>query len=264
MSRNFLFGFLLLFVFSGMAQKKVNEYKYVIVPDSYLFLEDKDAYQLNSLTKFLFNKYGFEAFIQSDDFPKDLSNNGCKALHADVKEESGIFQTKLIVELKDCNNKVIYVSEQGKSREKDYKTAYHEALRNAFLGIEKLNYKYIGDAKVLASDNSQENKKLPARPTKVKEEVKVDQVDSNKNTILYQLNDMYLVFEAREYGYEVFAKEDALISIGKAFKSSNNKSYILKTNDLSGHGFFDSYGNFILERVNPATNKLVKDILARQ
>ena len=124
-------------------KKKINEYKYVIVPDSYLFLKDKDEYQLNSLTKFLFNKYGFEALMQSDGFPSDLRNNGCKALHADVKNESGLFQTKLFVELKDCNNKVVYLSEQGKSREKDYKTAYHEALRNAFLGIEKLNYTYV-------------------------------------------------------------------------------------------------------------------------
>jgi hypothetical protein len=54
-----------------------------------------------------------------------------------------MFKTKLGVELKNCNDQVVYTSEMGESREKEYQRAYNEALRDAFKSIEALNYKYV-------------------------------------------------------------------------------------------------------------------------
>ena len=129
-------------VSSVFAQSSINNYKYVIVPNKYDFLNKKDQYQVNSLTKFLFNKHGFEAVMEGSDYPKDLMVNRCLALNADVIKGSGMFKTKLNIELKDCNDKIVYTSEVGESREKEYKTAYNLALRNAFKSIVALNYKY--------------------------------------------------------------------------------------------------------------------------
>ncbi len=53
-----------------------------------------------------------------------------------------MFKTKLSIELKDCNDQVVYTSEIGESREKEYNKAYNEALRDAFNSIEALSYKY--------------------------------------------------------------------------------------------------------------------------
>lgn len=261
MYRIFILSLFLFCMFTGKAQKSVDDYKYIVVPDSYDFLGENDLYQLNSLTKFLFNKYGFIAFMQKEKFPEDLSNYGCKALRADLKKESSLFQTKLIVELKDCKGKIIFTSAQGKSREKEYKPAYHEALRSAFVSIELLKYKYKGDvgssAEYIVKDDNESN--IPK-----KNEKKAVQVSEESNVITFHLDDAFIVFETRDYGYEIFKKESDLLSIGKAFKSSDKKSYLLQANDLSGHGFFDGYGNFVLERVNPVTTKLITDILARQ
>ena len=132
MKRILILGGFLLCVFMSSAQTSTNNYKYVIVPKEYEFLKKEDAYQLNSLTKFLFNKYGFVSFLQGEDIPSDLAENGCKGLQADVKKNSSLFLTKLIVTLTDCNGTVLFTSEEGQSKEKDFKTAYHEALRNAF------------------------------------------------------------------------------------------------------------------------------------
>ena len=46
------------------------------------------------------------------------------------------------MKLVDCYNNVIYLTEEGNSREKDYKRGYHEAIREAFEEIKTLNYKY--------------------------------------------------------------------------------------------------------------------------
>ena len=72
-------------------------------------------------------------------------------------------------------------------------------------------------------------------------------------------------FEKKEFGFELFrANEEKPVVVGKAFKSSTKNNYIVKAGDLSGNGHFDAYGNFILERINPVTNKLITDTFARQ
>ncbi len=132
----------LLFSNTSIAQETLNNYKYIIVPEKYDFLKSEDQFQLNSLTKFLFKKEGFEVLFDSDARPKDLINNPCSALIPKVKNQSGMFTTKLVIELLNCRNQVIFTSTEGRSKEKDYKKSYHQALRNAFESISSLHYKY--------------------------------------------------------------------------------------------------------------------------
>lgn len=135
--------FITCFIISNVfAQKDLNKYKYVIVPNSYDFLKEKDQYQINSLTQFLFNKYGFNAIMEGAGYPDDLKVNRCLALKSDVNKDSGMFKTKLTITFKDCNDELVFTSDVGESREKEYKTSYNNALRKAFLSIEALNYKY--------------------------------------------------------------------------------------------------------------------------
>jgi hypothetical protein len=134
---------LLMFSTFMFAQNSLNSYKYVVVSDKFDFLKEADKYQTSSLTKFLFNKYGFNAFLNSEVLPDDLNSNRCSALFADVKESSSFMRTKVSVVLKDCNNRIVFTSKEGSSKEKDFKDAYHEALREAFLSVEKLKYTYV-------------------------------------------------------------------------------------------------------------------------
>lgn len=134
-----------IFVFitlSAFSQNSINNYKYIIVPKQLEIVNKPDKYQTSSLTKFLFNKYGYTAFIEDESFPNDLAKNRCLALTADAKDNSGMFTTKTQFVLKDCNNKIVYTSKEGKSKEKDYKKAYHEVLRKAFKSVKSLNYSY--------------------------------------------------------------------------------------------------------------------------
>lgn len=125
------------------AQKSVNHYKYVVVPESYNFAEGKDRYQLNSLSKFLFNKYGFTAFMATDSLPDDLFSNRCLALYADAEKLKGsLFKTEIKVVLNDCYGKQVYETKVGSTREKTFDKAYGYALRNAFESFQFLNYQY--------------------------------------------------------------------------------------------------------------------------
>ncbi|WP_074409005.1 MULTISPECIES: hypothetical protein [Aquimarina] len=254
MLRILFLGIVLISTLSVNAQKNINEYKYVIVPKSYNFLKGEDKYQLNSLTKFLLTKYGFEAYLKEENFPEDLRANGCKALRANIKRKPGMFLTRLVFELTDCNGSVVFTSAEGKSREKEYKKGYHEALRDAFISVEALNYTYSGD----------KEEKIVKKEEPIQTKEIVEASSPSGNTITYLFNDVSFLFKKQDYGYEIFKSEEKQNSIGKIFKSGSGKNYIVQAGDLSGNGYFDGYGNFILERINPATNKLITDTFARQ
>jgi hypothetical protein len=144
--------FLFLFVahFNSFSQSSVNDYKYIIVPNQYEFLNEQDKYQINSLTKFLFNKYGYTAYMQDEEFPEDLSVNRCLGLMTDVIKENAFLKVKLRIDLKDCNGNVVHSSRIGETREKEYAKAYNFALRNAFITYQNMNYSYKPNENILS------------------------------------------------------------------------------------------------------------------
>ena len=173
-----------LIVISGKiwGQQSLDNYKYIIIQKKYDFLNSEDQYQLNSLTDFLFMKEGFQTLFDTDSKPQELLNNQCLGLFSKVKNESGMFITKLKIELVSCNNEVIFTSKEGKSKEKDYKKAYHEALRNAFQSISELNYSY--DPNVKIQDQAKQVEEVIQEPQLIEEIiVKTEKVEITEDLI---------------------------------------------------------------------------------
>ena len=165
------------------AQNNVNNFKYVIVPNEYDFQHEPDEYQLNSISEFLFNKYGFTAIMQDDEFPEDLEKNGCLALRADVIKDKGVFTTKLHIILKNCSDQVIFEGANGESREKQYKVAYNYALREAFLYVKALNYKYepVKEEAVITKNNENaEVQQVPITTAVIATDVAVEMVSETE------------------------------------------------------------------------------------
>lgn len=123
-------------------QKKINNYKYLIVSERFEFLKQTDQYKTSSLTKFLLKKKGFNVFLSNEKLPDELVQNRCMALTVDVLDESSMFTVKNIIEFKDCFGVVVFTSEEGRSKEKDYKKSYHEAIRKAYASMEDMEYSY--------------------------------------------------------------------------------------------------------------------------
>lgn len=137
----------ILFVFISInnlrSQSDLDQFKYFIVPTYFNGFDSADKYQLNSLTYFLFEKNNFEVLKETDSKPMDLVQNPCiGGVLRLVKHKGGIFKTKVSFDIIDCNNQVVFKSDIGESREKDFKTAYHEALRNTFECINNEDYTY--------------------------------------------------------------------------------------------------------------------------
>lgn len=126
-----------------MAQEQLNDYKYIVVPKQFAEFKRENQYQTSTLIKYLFGEKGFEA-VYEDELPQELKNNGCLGLRATLVDGSSMFTTKASVRLENCSGEEVFITKEGKSKEKDYKESYGEALREAFTSFDTMNYAYNG------------------------------------------------------------------------------------------------------------------------
>lgn len=284
--------FLLLGSSMGFGQtSSVNDFKYVLVPEKYDWSKENDAHQVNSLTTFLFKKYGFMAYTLGEALPEDLNSKGCNTLTADVQEDSSFFKTKLKVVLKDCSGNTVFISQEGISKLKEFKPAYHQALRDAFNSIDDLKYVYNGKQKEKPARGPVQDKKVtaskvkekPAAPvvkeipvikqpkitapqeqTIVKEKPVVVNPQVNPDTATNDM-DRYKSLDGSyrmdvQVGKMVFYEGDEVIGIlvpkAAAF-------YDVITNEFSGKGYF-SGNQFIIEREIKGVQGIIKMIFEKQ
>ncbi|MGI0107610.1 hypothetical protein [Salinimicrobium sp. WS361] len=155
--RTIFFFFVFLFgITSNTFGQDVNKYKYVLVPQEFEFLKHPNQYQVNALTAFLLEKYGFDALYEE----KIPANMGlCDVLKVNVRNDSSLFRSRLYVTLENCNDEVVFTSKTGSSREKNYKKSYHEALREAFTSFEGLSEgtEFIKSGVAVADTSAEKN-----------------------------------------------------------------------------------------------------------
>lgn len=151
--RSILFFIVCMSVLSLEAQKSLNHYKYVVVPERFDFLKSNNQYQLNSLTAFLLSKNNFDV-ISNSSYPKDFQTDRCLGLTVNVLNLKGFLSTKLQVEFRNCKNEVIFLSDVGTSKIKDFKPAYHQALRSAFESVSEQNYTYTSGSVIVADETT--------------------------------------------------------------------------------------------------------------
>ena len=272
MKKLLIFTFVFVGFLSSVFGQDLNTYKYVIVPSGFDFLKEPNQYQLNELTKFLLEKNGFEVYIEDEELPIELNQNRCKALLANVKNNSGWFSTNLVVVLKDCKNNELFISEEGNSREKDYKTSYQEALRNAFESFEALNYKYEGEGSVApvqkpgnvgqpgmlpeAKADTTEQGVMPAAVEVSMIPVSQDQIVANKKNknVLNFLNGAKAFYlERSENGYRFF-QEGMTEPFAQLIASKTSQNFIYASITAQGMATFDGDGNLVVEILNRETN----------
>ena len=211
MKRIILFATIALLQMVAVAQT-------VVVPNKFAFLKSDNEYQLNILTKFLIEKQGFKAYMENE-VPAELLNTPCNLLKADVKNESNMMTSKLRLVLTDCANKEVFSSEVGKSREKEYKKSYQEALRNALAGnaLATFRKQYQQPQQPQASQPSQSLVETP-------EEDSIYQLNAKKVGDLYELRwrhndelflkarktitpDLYIAYEVANHKFGIVQKD---------------------------------------------------------
>jgi hypothetical protein len=224
-NRIFSFFILVMYVSVTFAQSELDAYKYIIIPKKYDFLKEEDRYQINSLTKFLFEKKGFNALFEDETYPADLLENPCLATTAYVVDDSSMFTTKLYIELKDCHNKTIYKSAEGKSKEKDYKKTYNDALRKSFSSIEEMDYSFNNAAVASTKQSKQVVNPEPSVATPQTPEVLVSVVPVAVPEIINESDKEEAITDA-----EIAEESQIENSILKSYKNEAISFFIMNQN----------------------------------
>ena len=241
----------------------LNYFKYVVIPIQYQFQSEENEFLINSLTKHLFNEENFTTYMDVESKPKDLTFNRCLALFAEVKSESESFfslNTKLELILKDCNNKVIFKSE-GRSKLKDYKEAYHDALKDAFTPLQSFNYEYNGKNSYDSSKFEEEEQKSPIQKEPKKETKSFEETVKEKLIGTYSLfNEEYSISKI-EAGYiltnTATAEKKAFINV------TSNNSLLFNSDTINGTLVINNDGDLEVEYFNNASGKVEKATLYR-
>lgn len=214
----------------------VNDYKGVIVPLRYDFLKSENQYRMSTMTKSNLNKAGFQAFYGNEVLPEGFGDR-CDLLYVDVKKDNAFLVTKLFVEFKDCYGKVIYTSEVGKSKEKDYELAYRECLNLAFVSINALHYKYNGK---VGSSSSKVATSVPMVALTPATAISTPVADVKDPNLLYA--------QPTENGYQLIDKTPKVVM--KLLKTSRPDSFIAIKDGVQGtlnakdnQWFFEYYKN---------------------
>lgn len=221
------FFFLLFFVTIYGFSQSINDYKAIIIPIRYEFLKSDNQYRLQTLTKFNLQKAGFVSFYSNQSTPVEF-NDRCSLLYIDVKNESVFLTTKIQIIFKDCNDKIVFESTIGKSKEKEYEKAYSEALNEAFKSVYDLQYNY--NVKVVGTKSEPTPNIAVAETTS---EVIVSVVDSNKEIKIKETKNLDLLYaQPTPNGYQLIDNEPKVII--KLYKTSNPASFIAIKSGFQG------------------------------
>jgi hypothetical protein len=236
---------------SGVSfSQSINDYKYAIIPDKFVFLKNNNEYNLNVLTKSYFEKIGFQAFLESDNLPLEAMDK-CNAVFISALENNSTFMTKIRIVVKDCKGSVLATSEEATTREKDYAVAYNEVFRKALISLDKLNYSYAPKvvSKVIATKPI-ENSVVSNAPI---ENFGIDTV-IEKNTT--QIAEVYSEMQTITNGFNFLNKKTKAVL--NLMKTTSPYNFIAKSEDKSGiifqkedNWFFEYYqnGKLISEKI---------------
>ncbi|QBZ97676.1 hypothetical protein [Flavobacterium sangjuense] len=222
---------LFILISSYAFSQSVNDYQYVIVPVKFDIFKKDDQYGLNTLTKLLLQKYGFKAYLSNEEIPLNVER--CNFLYANVLEKNGVFSTKVKVVLKDCQEKVIFETQFGESREKEFAKAYNLALRDTGKSFDKLDYKYNGGNRNVAQ----------AAPV-------INQVEAETpvNSDSIASTDVFYFAQPTANGFQVVNNEPKVIL--RLFNTSQKSVFIAEKETIkgvvifkNGQWFFEYYEN---------------------
>jgi hypothetical protein len=252
MKKQFLF---LLLVVSGFGfAQSINEYKAVIVPLKFDFLKTENQYRLATLSKFNLTKAGFEVYYSNQILPKDISDR-CAVLNYNVVKENAFLITKLYITFKDCYGKIVFQSELGTSREKEFQLAYTEALNNAFTSVYELNYHYNEKGKSEMKVDS-----VPVAKVTVPDVVEPVSVPVKQNEVLENViinSDEVLYAQPIGGGFQLIDSKPSVVM--KIFKTSDENSFLATKGSQQGvlinkgnQWFFEYYQNdkLVSEKIN--------------
>jgi len=240
--KKYFLGFFLLVSIVASAQKSLNDYQFVIVPVKFDFFKIENRYRLNTITKFNLTKLGFKAFYDNENLPPEAASDRCSRLYVNLEEEGSFLITKIFIVFKDCDNKIVFKTEAGKSKSKEFAVSYPEALNDAFANLQNYGYQYNG---TVVSSKNLETAAVSKKAETPKSSAEIDETKD------------YLFAQPISNGYQLVDKTPKVVL--KIYKTSQPDYFTAQSETING-AVIKKDGEWILEYYKddkPVSEKLL-------
>lgn len=244
--------FITLYSLPSFAQtgnaEELNNYAFVVIPMEYRWQDKDNEYMMNSLTKYLLNKEGFETYMEIEDLPEKYALNKCLGLVAEVVSEriSMItFVTRTTFVLKDCRGNIVYETKEGTSREKNIKQAYQDALRDAFTSFEIVRYNYNDGNGYYDSERSEGELAYKNQLDKQKKNAKKEDQFTKALSETFNLDDTDYKLQQIEAGYVLIEKESG--DRTAVLNKTDSRTILYNSKAVNGTARFDDGGNIVVD-----------------
>lgn len=137
--------------FQGWTQ--LNSYKYVIVPKRFETFKSVNQHNTSVLIKYLLSNEGFNV-VYDDAQPLELRTDPCLGLKTKLNNTSSLLSTRVVIDLVNCREELVFTTREGKSKKKDYKEAFAEAIEEAFTTFNGIQYNYQPKSNTSVSESS--------------------------------------------------------------------------------------------------------------
>lgn len=117
--------------------QKMSDYKYILIPEKFSTFKEKFDLDI-VLAKSLKGKKYMVLQGSTNEWPSEAKNNSCNILNADVIDDSGFLRNKVILQFKDCHDKIVLTS-KGSSNIKDYQEGFQDALKQSLVSVPQAN-----------------------------------------------------------------------------------------------------------------------------
>ncbi len=186
--------------------QKVSDYKYIAIPETFSGFKG-NQYKLDVL---LSNTLKEKKYVivsgKRGQWSAEANSNPCSVLNADVLNDSGFLRNKIILEFKDCNDKIV-ASQKGSSVIKDYEAGFQDALNQALV-IVPMSSPNISTRETTAEylEKQVENEKIVVYKNNQKFFKKI-KISSGRFTLINMENDSLYATFSNSFKKDVFRVE---------------------------------------------------------
>lgn len=156
MMKNFSILALVFLSITSFAQQN----KAIIISNKYEFQKEKNTYNINNMLKAILVSNNYQVFFEDEVLPAEIAQNRCNALTGVLLDISNLFVTKLKFQILDCNNNLLFETDEVRTKEKDIQNAYIETIKLLSPELKKYSGTVIQEKDVVVTPEIDERLKI--------------------------------------------------------------------------------------------------------
>lgn len=122
--KKFTLLFICLLSIQVFSQKPV-----ILISNKYEFQKKPNTYNINNMLKAVLVSNNYEVYFDDEPLPAEVANNRCDVLTGVLLDKSNMFMTKIKLQIKDCQNMILFETDEVKSKDKDIQAGFIETIR---------------------------------------------------------------------------------------------------------------------------------------